>query len=99
MNEINMQKYEECNFRKKRTEEEYYKSNLRKENKILSSYNNNIFMDNENININQFKIKNNSEKNKYPDYQSFLQIYPKENAEIPSIKYFNYIFNIGSPFN
>ena len=46
-----------------------------------------------------FFVQGDSSKNKYPDYQSFLQTSPKDNAEIPSIKYYNYIFNIGSPFN
>ena len=36
-------------------------------------------------------------KNKYPDFQSFLQLTPKNDIEIPSMKYYNFIFNIGTP--
>ena len=98
MTEINIQKYAECNFRKKRTENEYNKNNIiSKENKNFNLNSENDFMNNENIN--SFMAQNDNSNNKYPGYKSFLQIYPKENAEIPSIKYYNYIFNIGSPFN
>ncbi len=94
MNEMNMNKYDECNFRKKRTENDYNKNNyLIKDDKLLN------ILDENNENMNSFFIQSNSAKNKYPDYQSFLQTSPKDNAEIPSIKYYNYIFNIGSPFN
>ena len=51
-----------------------------------------------NINLNE-SSSNNDSKNKYPDFQSSLQLIPKDNAEIPSIKYYNYIFNIGTPIN
>ena len=104
MIEINIPRYDECNFRKKRTENDYNKINIKLENKkeeenrMMNIYNNDIFKDN-NENMNTFNIQNDNDKNKYPDYQSFLQIHPKENIEIPSIKYYNYIFNIGSPFN
>ena len=49
-----------------------------------------------NINLNE-SSSNNDSKNKYPDFQSSLQLTPKDNVEIPSIKYYNYIFNIGTP--
>ena len=94
MNEINLSKYNECNFRKKRTENEYNKNNyIIKDDKLLNAFHDN------NENLNSFFVQGDSSKNKYPDYQSFLQTSPKDNAEIPSIKYYNYIFNIGSPFN
>ena len=51
-----------------------------------------------NINLNE-SSSNNDSKNKYPDFQSSLQLTPKDNVEIPSIKYYNYIFNIGTPIN
>ena len=50
------------------------------------------------IDLNE-SLSNNNSKNKYPDFHSSLQLTPKDNVEIPSIKYYNYIFNIGSPFN
>ena len=96
MNEINKKKYEDCNFRKKRTEDDYNINKLGQDNKALYLCNENALLDNENMN--SINFQNYNDKNKYPDYQSFLQIHPKENAEIPSIKYYNYIFNIGSPF-
>ncbi len=99
MSEINIQKYAECNFRRKRTENEYNKNNIiKKEMKNLNLNSDIDFINNENIN--SFIIQNdNNNTYKYPEYKSFLQLYPKENAEIPSIKYYNYIFSIGSPFN
>ena len=51
------------------------------------------------LNINSYEPSNNIEANKYPNFQSFLQLTPKENIEIPLIKYYNFIFNIGSPSN
>ena len=51
------------------------------------------------MNINSYDIFNENPQNKYPNFQSFLQIHPKDDIEIPSIKYYNYIFNIGSPTN
>ena len=51
---------------------------------------------NQSLDINSFDLNGN--KN-YPNFQSFLQLYPKDDAEIPPIKYINYIFNIGSPSN
>ena len=51
------------------------------------------------LNFNLLDESNHEAKNKYPDFHSFLQLYPKEDIEIPSIKYYNYIFNIGSPSN
>ena len=51
------------------------------------------------LNINSYEPSNNIETNKYPNFQSFLQLTPKENIEIPLIKYYNFIFNIGAPSN
>ena len=51
------------------------------------------------LNINSYEPSNNIEANKYPNFQSFLQLTPKENIEIPLIKYYNFIFNIGAPSN
>ena len=48
------------------------------------------------IDLNE-SLSNNNSKNKYPDFHSSLQLTPKDNVEIPSIKYYNYIFNIGTP--
>ena len=53
--------------------------------------------DNLDLNFNQKELYNNGSKNKYPDFHSFLQLTPKDNIEIPTIKYHNYIFNIGNP--
>ena len=53
--------------------------------------------DNLDLNFNQKELSNNGSKNKYPDFHSFLQLTPKDNIEIPTIKYPNYIFNIGNP--
>ena len=99
MNEINMLQYEVNNSRKKRiaNEDEYEKIKQYEENKKKNMYNDDQFMNIENLN--SFNFQSDNEKNKYPDFQSFLQIHPKEDVEIPSIKYYNYIFNIGSPFN
>ena len=47
--------------------------------------------------IDSFNISNDNINNKYPNFQSFLQLYPKEDIEIPSIKYYNFIFSIGTP--
>ena len=102
MDEINMPKYDECNFRKKRRENEYIKNDNQKiKDEITIKNMDKIDNYQENINIENL-INNNSNDsiiNKYPDFKSFIQIYPKEDADIPSIKYYNYIFNIGSPFN
>ena len=49
---------------------------------------------NQNLDINSYDL---NDDNKYPNFQSFLQLHPKDDAEIPQIKYINYIFNIGSP--
>ena len=67
---------------------------------------------NSNQDINLFKKDQNSEnfltnshtnktekKSKYPNFQSHLQLTPADDIEIPKIKYYNYIFNIGSPMN
>ena len=60
----------------------------------------NVFNDFLDINLNLNESpSNNDSKNKYPDFQSSLQLTPKDNVEIPSIKYYNYIFNIGTPTN
>ena len=53
--------------------------------------------DNLDLNFNQKELSNNGSKNKYPDFHSFLQLTPKDDIEIPTIKYPNYIFNIGNP--
>ena len=99
MNEINTLKKEEYNFRQKRTENgnESRKTKKNGETNMKNIYQDNIFTTNENLNT--YNIQNDNEKNKYPDFNSFLQIHPKDNIEIPSIKYYNYIFNIGSPLN
>ena len=91
MNKINMKKYDEFNFRKKRTE------NDNNWNKYLNLEDENAFINDKNMNL--FLAQSDCDKNKYPDYKSFLQTNPKDEADIPSIKYYNYIFNIGSPFN
>ena len=49
--------------------------------------------------IDSFNISNDNINNKYPNFQSSLQLYPKEDIEIPPIKYYNFIFNIGTPSN
>ena len=99
MNEINTLKKEEYNFRQKRTENgnESRKSKNNRETNLKNIYQDDAFIAKENLNT--FNIQNDNEKNKYPDFNSFLQIHPKDNIEIPSIKYYNYIFNIGSPLN
>ena len=51
------------------------------------------------LNINIIDESNNNIINKYPDFHSIIQLNPKDDIEIPSIKYYNYIFNIGSPSN
>ena len=102
MDEINMPKYDECNFRKKRTENEYIKNDNQKiKDEITIKNMDKIDNYQENINIENLINNNSNDRiiNKYPDFKSFIQIYPKEDADIPSIKYYNYIFNIGSPFN
>ena len=64
---------------------------------IISNYNKEIDNNkNQNLDINYYDLNNNK---RYPNFQSFLQLYPKEDAEIPPIKYTNFIFNIGSPSN
>ena len=99
MNDINTLKQDEYNFRQKRTENgnKYEKTKISEETNIKNMGQDDAFITKENIN--EFNIPNDNEKNKYPDYNSFLQIHPKDNIEIPSIKYYNYIFNIGSPLN
>ena len=111
MNDENKE-FEEYKFRVKRTEKEY--NNLSKQKIIINSNinencnigynednnNNNVFLEkNKVMNINSYDIFNENPQNKYPNFQSFLQIHPKDDIEIPSIKYYNYIFNIGSPTN
>ena len=51
------------------------------------------------LNISSLDESNNEVKKRYPDFHSFLQLNPKDDIEIPSIKYYNYIFNIGNPSN
>ena len=99
MNEINTRKQEEYNFRQKRTQNqnEYETIKKNEEANIKNMYQDNAFITKENMNI--FNIQNENENNKYPDFKSFLQIHPKDDVEIPSMKYYNYIFNIGSPVN
>ena len=48
---------------------------------------------------NSYEYSNNNETNKYPDFQSILQLNPKDGAEIPQNKYYNFIFHIGNPSN
>ena len=96
-------------IRKKRCES---KHNILSKNKIIinSDINKNEIGQNEydeNFILNYSKkIDNNKNQNleinnnnKYPNFQSFLQLYPKDDEEILSIIYINYIFNIGSPSN
>ena len=80
-------------------------SDINKNEIESSEYNENIISNNnkeidnkknQNIDINYNDINDN---NRYPNFQSFLQLYPKDDAKIPQIKYVNYIFNIGSPIN
>ena len=99
MNDINTFNQEEYNFRQKRTENgnESKRIKRKEETNIKNIYQDEAFISKENMNT--FNIQNDNEKNKYPDFNSFLQIHPKDNIEIPSIKYYNYIFNIGSPLN
>ena len=51
------------------------------------------------LNISSMDETNNKNKNRYPDFHSFLQLNPTDDIEILPIKYYNYIFNIGSPSN
>ena len=99
MDEINKLKQEEYNFRQKRRQNQNEYETIKKyeETNIKNMYQDNAFIAKENMNI--FNIQNENENNKYPDFKSFLQLHPKDNEEIPSIKYYNYIFNIGSPVN
>ena len=69
--------------------------NKEKENNIPEFMN-----ENQNyLNISSLNESNSEIKNKYPDFHSFLQLNPKDDKEILQIKYYNYIFNIGSPSN
>ena len=58
-----------------------------------------VFMNKNNLTIDSFNISDDNINNKYPNFQSCLQLYPKDDIEIPSIKYYNYIFSIGTPSN
>ena len=102
------------NIRKKRTENKHnnlsknkiiINSDINKneieqnefDEKINLNYNKKIDNNkNQNLDINSYDLNDN---NRYPNFQSFLQLYPKHDVEIPPIKYTNYIFNIGSPAN
>ena len=62
--------------------------------------NNDFINENENIlDLNSFYQSNEIPVKNYENFQSFLQLNPKEGIELPREKYYNFIFNIGSPSN
>ena len=111
MNDNNNQ-FNEFNYRTKRIDYENHSNQkillnfeIKSEKKINEKINSNStedeFVNNNqnNINIDSPNIFNDNVPNKYPNFRSFLQLKPKEDIEIPTIKYYNFIFNIGSPSN
>ena len=91
-----MLNFENKNENGKTNNIEYINSNSNKDinkDEFMNNYQNNV--NNDLLDISS----NDNTKDKYPNFQSFLQLNPKEDIEIPTIKYYNYIFNIGSPSN
>ena len=71
-------------------------NDLNNENIISNNIKNNtdfIFKYKDLFDLNDNEIKN------YKNFQSFLKLTPKEGVEIPTIKYYNFSFNIGTPAN
>ena len=111
----NDEQFNEYEYRKKRTENDYYDHS--NQMIILNFENKNKKSNNEKLNSNSIKeefpnnyqnnlnidssgeTSNDNVINKYPNFQSFLQLKPREDVDIPQMKYYNFTFNIGSPSN
>ena len=90
------------NFDINKTEKEIDSKNENIDLNYNKNYDNNNDFINENENIldlNSFYQSNEIPVKNYENFQSFLQLNPKEGIELPREKYYNFIFNIGSPSN